>query len=101
MAVEANNVDAGLLLLVLASILTALSVAFTIARIIRRYQRHSLGWDDYTILAATLLAIGRTIIQIVSVTRGNGKHRSQLAVKDYQFVNFCTYARIFLCKSLG
>lgn len=91
MAGEANNVNPGLLLLLIASILTVFSVFFTTIRVLRRYQRQALGWDDYTILPATILAIGRTITQIVSVPRGNGKHRSELSVDDYQFVNFCGY----------
>lgn len=96
MAGEAENANAGLILLVLASILTVFSICFTTIRIIRRYHRQSLGWDDYTILLATILAIGRTIIQIVSVPRGNGRHRSELSVENYQFVNFCTYVFTFL-----
>ena len=44
-----------------------------------------------------LLAVARTIIQIVSVQRGNGRHRPYLSVEDYQYVNFLTWmTQIFL-----
>lgn len=49
-----------------------------------------------------LLAIGRTIIQIVSVYHGNGRHRVYISDEDYKYVNFLTWmTQIFLFLNIG
>lgn len=44
-----------------------------------------------------LLAVGRTIVQIVSVKAGNGRHKPYLTTADYQYVNFLSWVtQLFL-----
>lgn len=81
MAASPTSTHAGIVLLVLSIVLTVLVLATTGLRLFVRFQRAMLSWDDYLIATAAALAIGRTTIQIVSVTRGNGKHHWQLSNK--------------------
>lgn len=103
MPATSNKVsDAGPILLIISIILTILAVATSILRLSVRYGRRILGWDDYTITATAALGLGRTIIQIVSVTRGNGQHRWNLSLKNYQYVNFLTWlTQLFLFPMLA
>lgn len=102
MAATPNNPDAGTVLLVIAIILTILALVTTCLRLLVRYQRTLLGVDDLLIAAATGLAVGRTIVQIVSVPRGNGKHRWQLSTTDYEYVLFCGWlTQLFLFPILA
>ncbi|KFX97734.1 hypothetical protein V490_02647 [Pseudogymnoascus sp. VKM F-3557] len=92
----------GTVLLVLTSVLIFFTITTTVLRLWARYMRGLLGWDDYTIGVCCLLAIGRTIIQIVSVYHGNGRHRQYLSEDDYVYVNFLTWmTQIFLFLNIG
>lgn len=94
--------DPGLVLLIISVILTILVLATTVLRLLVRSARGILGWDDYLITITTGLAIGRTIIQIVSVTRGNGKHVDELSDSDYEYINFCGWlTQLFLFPMLA
>ncbi|KAK6396293.1 hypothetical protein LTR65_009375 [Meristemomyces frigidus] len=87
MAAEDDN--AGPKLLVIAIVMVTLCLV--------RYSRNFLGPDDYIIAAATLVAVGRVIIQCVSVQYGNGRHRQFLSKADYTHVNFLTWlTQLFL-----
>jgi len=89
--------DAGPTLLTISIVMVVLIVLTTGLRLLVRAQRKALGGDDFTITAATLLSIGRILIQIVSVPRGNGRHREFLSKSNYQYVNFCTWlTQLFL-----
>lgn len=92
-----KNEDAGPTLLVISIVMAVLIIVTTGMRVLVRAQRKALGGDDYTITAATLLSVGRIIIQIVSVPHGNGKHKEFLSTSNYQYVNFCTWlTQLFL-----
>ena len=102
MAATPDDAHAGEVLLVITIILTIVAFLSTVVRLYVRWQRNVLGWDDYLIGAATGLALGRSIIQIVSVTRGNGKHHWQLSVSDYAYVLFCGWlTQLFLFPMLA
>ncbi|OBT91413.1 hypothetical protein VE01_10608 [Pseudogymnoascus verrucosus] len=92
----------GTVLLILTSVLIFFTITTTVLRLWARYMRGLIGWDDYTIGVCCLLAIGRTIIQIVSVYHGNGRHRVYISDEDYQYVNFLTWmTQIFLFLNIG
>ncbi|OBT75515.1 hypothetical protein VF21_04919 [Pseudogymnoascus sp. 05NY08] len=77
----------GTVLLILTSVLIFFTITTT---------------DDYTIGVCCLLAIGRTIIQIVSVYHGNGQHQVYISEEDYQYVNFLTWmTQIFSFLNIG
>ena len=102
MAATPHTADAGTVLLVISLLLTILVLATTALRLVVRLQRVLLGWDDYLIAGAACLAIGRTIIQVVSVKRGNGKHHWQLNNRDYEYVNLCGWlTQLFLFPLLA
>ena len=87
----------GMVLLVISVVLTILSVTTTALRFSVRFKLRKLGWDDHTLIAASLLSIGRTIIQLNGIPRGNGHHRTDLALQDYQYINFLTWlTQLFL-----
>ena len=89
--------DAGPALLITAIVMLVLCVLTTILRCWVRRNRGFLGVDDYTIVAATVLAIGRVAIQCVSVSQGNGRHRQFLSKAQYTRVNFLTWlTQLFL-----
>ena len=102
MAATPDNSDPGTVLLILSIILTVFVLLTTILRLLVRHQRVLLGWDDYLIAAAAALAIGRTVIQVVSVPAGNGKHHWQLKDHQYQYVNFLGWlTQLFLFPMLA
>jgi hypothetical protein len=102
MAATPHDTDPGTVLLVISLLLTILVLATTTLRLLVRLQRVLLGWDDYLIAAAAGLAIGRTVIQVVSVKHGNGKHHWQLDDGDYEYVNFCGWlTQLFLFPLLA
>ncbi|KAK5129459.1 hypothetical protein LTR08_003252 [Meristemomyces frigidus] len=93
----AKDDNAGPALLVIAIVMVVLCVLSTSLRCWIRYTRKFLGPDDYTIAAATLLAIGRVTIQCISVPYGNGRHRQFLDEADYRQINFLTWlTQLFL-----
>ena len=95
MAREDDN--AGPTLLVIAIVVLILVLTTTALRITVRAKRHAFGGDDYTIAAASLLTIGRVTCQIISVPRGNGRHREFIAKEDYEYINFLTWlTQLFL-----
>ncbi|KAK3699629.1 hypothetical protein LTR37_016365 [Vermiconidia calcicola] len=101
-ATVASVNDVGPLLLVVGIVLTLLAIATTILRLWARIQRRVPGWDDYTIVLATTLGIARTIVQIVSVSRGNGKHQWNLPEEDYIYISFCGWlTALFLYPMLA
>ncbi|KAJ4253464.1 hypothetical protein NW762_010622 [Fusarium torreyae] len=61
----------------------ALVVTTTSVRIWVRLALRSLGWDDYTIMAATLVGVARFGIQVAQVNIGNGRHRWYIGHEDY------------------
>jgi hypothetical protein len=85
------------------SIAMLLTSAFTTAlRCVVRYQRGSLGLDDYTMVVSALLAVGRCIVQWVSIAAGNGIHRRYLSTEEYQHVNFLSWVtQLILFPLLG
>ncbi|KAL6705529.1 hypothetical protein ACN47E_006646 [Coniothyrium glycines] len=92
----------GGILLVLTCILTSFTILTTILRIWARFGRRALGWDDYAIMVCCLLAVIRTALQILSVKRGNGRHRWYISQADYEYVNFLTWlTQLFLFTNIG
>jgi hypothetical protein len=58
--------------------------------------------DDYAIVVCCLLAVIRTALQILSVQRGNGRHRPYISQTDYEYVNFLTWlTQLFLFTNIG
>jgi hypothetical protein len=89
--------NAGPTLLVICVVVLVLVLSTTTLRVTVRARRQALGGDDYTIAAASLLAIGRVTCQIIGVQHGNGRHREFLSKEDYQYVNFLTWlTQLFL-----
>ncbi|KAK4985505.1 hypothetical protein LTR66_006018 [Elasticomyces elasticus] len=96
------NETKGPTLLLLSCILTSFSIVTTILRCWVRRVRYTLGWDDYTIALTTTLAVARTIVQIVGVRAGNGRHRAYLSVPAYQYVNFLGWlTQLILFPTIG
>jgi hypothetical protein len=77
----------GPLLLILTCTLTAFAVTSTSLRLLARYLSRRLGWDDYSIALTTLLAVGRTVVQILQDQHGNGKHRETIGEEEYAVNN--------------
>jgi len=95
MAAEDDN--AGPTLLTIAVVMMVLVIITTGLRLTVRAKRKALGSDDWCILAATLLSIGRIVCQIISVPHGNGRHRQFISTANYQYVNFLTWlTQLFL-----
>lgn len=93
----AKDDNAGPTLLVIAIVMLVLDVLTTTLRLLVRYSRHFLGPDDYLIAAAALIAVGRVVIQCISVPYGNGRHRQFLSDEDYTYINFLTWlTQLFL-----
>ncbi|KAF5010991.1 hypothetical protein FDECE_2861 [Fusarium decemcellulare] len=67
--------NVGPILLGVSSVLIALAVITTCLRIWVRAALRCLKWDDYTIVAATVLGVARFAIQVAQVDVGNGRHR--------------------------
>ncbi|KAK4996969.1 hypothetical protein LTR66_003542 [Elasticomyces elasticus] len=96
------NETKGPTLLLLSCILTSFSIVTTVLRCWVRRARYTLGWDDYTIALTTTLAVARTIVQIVGVRAGNGRHRAYLSVPAYQHVNFLGWlTQLILFPTIG
>jgi hypothetical protein len=72
--------------------------AFFIAlRLWIRYRHHKIGWDDWTILIAYLIANTRMIFQILQSFHGNGRHKVYLTDEQYiQCVKWGWYAQLGL-----
>lgn len=76
----------GPLLIIVTAILVSLSVIMTTLRCWVRRVNRQLRWDDYLIVIATLLAIGRLGIQIAAVKHGNGRHIWYLTKQQYEWI---------------
>ena len=87
----AKDENAGPALLVTAIVMLVLCTLTTTLRCWVRRNRGFLGPDDYSIVAATMLAIVRVAIQCVSVPYGNGRHREFLSYAHYTHINFLTW----------
>jgi hypothetical protein len=92
MAGHSPHDDKGPTLLALTCILTSLAVLTTSLRCWVRWGNRQLGLDDGATAVATVLAVVRMSIQIVSVRYGNGKHREFVSDHDYKMVNKLTWA---------
>jgi hypothetical protein len=92
MAGHSPNDDKGPTLLALTCILTSLAVLTTSLRCWVRCGNRQLGIDDGATALATVLAVVRMSIQIVSVRYGNGKHREYVSDHDYKMINKLTWA---------
>lgn len=90
--------NAGPTLLVVVGVLTALVVATSSLRVYVRASLKILGWDDYTIMAATLLAVARMGIQVAEVVMyQNGRHRWYVSQSNYDNNNMLGwYTQVFL-----
>jgi hypothetical protein len=63
-----------------------LSVIMTGVRCWVRRANRQLGLDDCMIVEATILAIARMIVQILSVRKGNGRHVWYLTTEEYEWI---------------
>ncbi|KAI1077246.1 hypothetical protein F5B20DRAFT_552833 [Whalleya microplaca] len=93
-----SDENIGTTLIAVTGVLTALTLLTTSCRVWVRYQKRILGWDDYTIIAVTLLATVRMAIQAAQVDLfGNGRHRWFLTEDQYMNNNMLGwYAQILL-----
>jgi len=79
--------DLGPALVILTCILTVISVVTLVLRYWVRTTRRSLAWDDYTIGAAVVLAVIRTVLQIIQVHYGDGRHTWYLSAYENRVIN--------------
>lgn len=93
--------NVGPILMGITGVLTAMIVSTTSVRIYVRARQHMLGWDDWTILITTLMAVTRMAVQAVQCAHGNGRHQEYLAKEDVQFSNMMGwYAQLLLFASV-
>lgn len=79
----------------------ALVIITTSVRIWVRSALRSLGADDYTIVAVTVLGIVRFGVQVAQVGIGNGRHRWYIGEEDYMRNNMLGWvAQILLFASI-
>ncbi|KAI9691753.1 MAG: hypothetical protein M1822_007825 [Bathelium mastoideum] len=91
------NHDIGPFFLALTCVLTAFSIGTTGLRLWVRRVAYQVGWDDYTILVTTLLAVIRMALQVVQVEHGNGRHRWYITPRQYRDNNmYGWYAQVLL-----
>ena len=64
-------------------VLSIIAITLTVSRIWVRAKLRKLGWDDWTMLVALLIANSRMIFQILQLTEGNGRHRVYLSDEQY------------------
>ncbi|KAH7233359.1 hypothetical protein BKA59DRAFT_560178 [Fusarium tricinctum] len=93
--------NVGPVLLGVSGVCLALVVITTAIRIWVRLGLRSLGWDDFTIVIATILGIARFGIQAAQVKIGNGRHRWYIDAADYMDNNkLGWFAQILLFASI-
>jgi hypothetical protein len=93
--------NVGPVLLGVSGVCLALVVITTGVRIWVRLGLRSLGWDDFTIVVASLLGIARFGVQAAQVKIGNGRHRWYIDAADYMNNNkLGWFAQILLFASI-
>ncbi|KAM0269186.1 hypothetical protein ACHAPA_004454 [Fusarium lateritium] len=97
--------NVGPVLLGVSVVCLALVIITTGIRIWVRLGLRSLGWDDFTIVVATLLGVARFGVQAAQVKIGNGRHRWHIDAADYMennrlgwFAQMLLFASICLLK---
>jgi hypothetical protein len=73
----------GPLLIIVTGIRTALSIITTSLRLSVPRANHQLGWDDYLIVAATVIGVACMGVQIVTVQKDNGRHMWYINQEQY------------------
>ncbi|KAI9146981.1 hypothetical protein HJFPF1_13010 [Paramyrothecium foliicola] len=93
--------NVGIPLLALSSTLIAFVIGTTCLRMFARIKNRAVGWDDYTICLATILAILRLGTQVAQSHHGNGRHRWYIDPHDYMLSNmYGWYAQLLLFSSI-
>lgn len=93
--------NVGPALLALSGVLIAFVIITTGLRVFARFRNRALGWDDYTICIATVLAILRLGTQVAQSHHGNGRHRWYIEPHDYMLSNmYGWYAQLLLFTSM-
>lgn len=81
------NDNVGPLLMGITGVLTAMVVITTGLRLYVRTMLRILGWDDWTMLLTTVIALLRMAVQAVQVAHGNGRHQVFLSSEDVEISN--------------
>ena len=71
-------------MLILASVLTSISITSTAIRIGVRIARHQLGLDDYFIGLAGILVIVQLVFKVLQVHSGYGQHKEFLSKGQFE-----------------
>lgn len=80
------NNNSGPPLIIVTGILTGISILMTAVRFWVRRVNRQLGWDDYLIIASTLLMTARMVLEIIGVYKGSGRHVWYLTPGHYQWI---------------
>lgn len=75
--------DIGPILVWLTVSLDIIAVALTGARMWIRWRHRIIGWDDWTMVTALVIANTRMIFQILQSAHGNGRHKIYLSDEEY------------------
>ncbi|KAI4189679.1 MAG: hypothetical protein L6R41_001288 [Letrouitia leprolyta] len=70
--------------MIIAALFLALSVITTSVRVAVRSVKHQLGWDDYAISLATILALVEIVFNGLEVKEGAGRHAFYLSTGQQQ-----------------
>ncbi|KAL8945211.1 MAG: hypothetical protein Q9211_000261 [Gyalolechia sp. 1 TL-2023] len=79
-----GHVNRGTTLIIITSLLTALSTITTSIRIAVRSIKHQMGWDDLAISLATLLALVEIVFNGLEYRAGFGRHAFYLTTEQQQ-----------------
>lgn len=79
-----GDVNHGTSFMIIAALFLALSVITTSVRVAVRSVKHQLGWDDYAISLATILALVEIVFNGLEVKEGAGRHAFYLSTGQQQ-----------------
>lgn len=73
----------GPILIWLTASLDIIAIVLTSLRMWIRWRHRILGWDDWTMVAAVVIANTRMIFQAIQGVYGNGRHKVYLSSEQY------------------
>ncbi|EEQ35102.1 hypothetical protein McanMca71_001710 [Microsporum canis] len=74
--------DKGIVLFIVGTVMVIIAGLVVLLRLVGRYLREGLRIDDWTILAALLIAIVFTVVHNIGVRYGLGKHGDDIPEQD-------------------
>lgn len=75
--------NVGPVLIWVTATLDIIAVVLTSLRMWIRARHRIIGWDDWTMVVALLIANSRMIFQILQSAHGNGRHKDYLTDEQY------------------